>query len=53
MGAGEMPPCPPTAPKGLHEELIFKFKSMGISDSLLKIIKTFFDKQVLESCTEW
>ena len=36
-----------------HEGLIFELKSIVISDALLEFVKSFFDKQVPESCTEW
>ena len=36
-----------------HEGLIFKLKSMVILDTLLELIKSFFNNQVPESCTEW
>ena len=35
-----------------HEGLIFKLKSMGILDASLELIKSFFHKQVPDSCTE-
>ena len=35
------------------EGFIFKLKSVGISNTLLELIKKFLEKQVSESCFKW